>query len=169
MCNFYSEFNCNLNAFIQLWTQIHIRKFENNDIKQCQTRKLRTIEPDHDELSYPDVTFSSIINLPSSDFQKIVRDLAVLSDKLEIKSVGNELIFKCEGNFSEAEIHRAESDSGMERQSRQNASRRGTEVGTYFDFPLLHGETGSITSWCGHRQKNRTTVRRQIQRIDLVR
>ena len=89
-------------------------KFENNDIKQCQTRKLRTIEPDHDELNYPDVTFSSVINLPSSDFQKIVRDLAALSDKLEIKSVGNELIFKCEGNFAEAEIHRAESDGGMD-------------------------------------------------------
>jgi proliferating cell nuclear antigen len=89
-------------------------KFENNDIKQYQTRKLRTIEPDHDELTYPDVEFSSIINLPSPDFQKIVRDLAVISDKLELKSVGNELIFKCEGNFAKAEIHRAESDEGMD-------------------------------------------------------
>jgi proliferating cell nuclear antigen len=98
-------------------------KFENNDIKQYQTRKLRTIEPDHDELNYPDVTFSSVINLPSSDFQKIVRDLSALSDKLEIKSVGNELIFKCEGNFSEAEIHRAESDSGMDFIKKQSSNK----------------------------------------------
>jgi proliferating cell nuclear antigen len=85
-------------------------KYENGEIKQCKTQKLRLIEPDPEELQYPDVKFSSIINLPSSDFQKIIRDLSCISEKLEIKSVGNELIFKCSGQFASAEIHRAESD-----------------------------------------------------------
>jgi len=85
-------------------------KYENGEIKQCKTQKLRLIEPDPEELQYPDVTFSSIINLPSADFQKIIRDLSCISEKLEIKSVGNELIFKCSGQFASAEIHRAESD-----------------------------------------------------------
>jgi proliferating cell nuclear antigen len=85
-------------------------KYENGEIKQCKTQKLRLIEPDPEELQYPDVNYSSIINLPSSDFQKIVRDLSFISEKLEIKSVGNELIFKCSGQFASAEIHRAESD-----------------------------------------------------------
>ena len=85
-------------------------KYENGEIKQCKTQKLRLIEPDPEELQYPDVNFSSIINLPSSDFQKIIRDLSCISEKLEIKSVGNELIFKCSGQFASAEIHRAESD-----------------------------------------------------------
>jgi proliferating cell nuclear antigen PCNA len=89
-------------------------KFENGDIRQCKTQKLRLIEPDMEELTYPDVKFSSIINLPSCDFQKIVRDLSCISDKLEIKSVGNELIFKCQGTFASAEIHRAETDGSME-------------------------------------------------------
>ena len=88
-------------------------RFENGDIKQCKTQKLRLIEPDLEELEYPDVKFSSIINLPSSDFQKIIRDLSCVSDRLEIKSVGNELIFKCSGQFASAEIHRAESDGSM--------------------------------------------------------
>jgi proliferating cell nuclear antigen len=88
-------------------------KFENGDIKQCKTQKLKLIEPEPEELEYPDVTFSSIINLPSADFQKIIRDLSCISDKLEIKSVGNELIFKCQGQFASAEIHRAESDGSM--------------------------------------------------------
>jgi proliferating cell nuclear antigen len=88
-------------------------KFENGDIKQCKTQKLKLIEPEQDELEVPDVTFSSIINLPSADFQKIVRDLSCISDKLEIKSVGNELIFKCQGQFASAEIHRAEADESM--------------------------------------------------------
>ena len=98
-------------------------KFENGDIKQCKTQKLRLIEPDLEELQVPDVTFSSIINLPSSDFQKIIRDLSCISDKLEIKSVSNELIFKCSGQFASAEIHRAESDGSMEFIVKQDASK----------------------------------------------
>jgi proliferating cell nuclear antigen len=98
-------------------------KFENGSIKQCKTQKLKLIEPDPEELKYPDVKFSSIINLPSSDFQKIIRDLSCISDKLEIKSVGNELIFKCQGQFASAEIHRAESDGSMDFISKQEPSK----------------------------------------------
>ena len=98
-------------------------KFENGEIKQCKTQKLRLIEPEPDELQCPDVKFSSIINLPSADFQKIIRDLSCISDKLEIKSVGNELIFKCSGQFASAEIHRAESDGSMGFILKQESSK----------------------------------------------
>ena len=92
-------------------------KYENGEIKQCKTQKLRLIEPDPEELEYPDVKFSSIINLPSVDFQKIIRDLACISDRLEIRSVGNELVFRCSGQFACAEIHRAESDGDSKSMS----------------------------------------------------
>ena len=98
-------------------------KFENGDIKQCKTQKLRLIEPEMEELQYPNVKFSSIINLPSSDFQKIIRDLSCISDKLEIKSIGNELIFKCSGQFASAEIHRAESDGNMSFILKQDSTK----------------------------------------------
>ena len=42
---------------------------------------------------------------------------------MEIKSVGNELIFKCTGQFASAEIHRAETSGGMEFLSKQNPSK----------------------------------------------
>lgn len=89
-------------------------KFENGDIKQCKKQKLKLIEPDEEDLDVPPLDFSSIINLPSSDFQKIIRDLSNLSDRLEIKSVGDELIFKCKGPFAECELRRSESDGVME-------------------------------------------------------
>ena len=69
-------------------------KFENGDIKQCKIQKLKLIEPDEEELELPEVKFSSVINLPSTDFQKIIRDFTYLSERLEIKSAGEELIFK---------------------------------------------------------------------------
>jgi proliferating cell nuclear antigen len=98
-------------------------KFENGDIKQCKTQKLRLIEPDSDELEEPNVTFSSVINLPSADFQKIIRDLSYISEKLEIKSVGNELIFRCSGQFATAEVRRVESDGSMEFLHKKDAGK----------------------------------------------
>jgi proliferating cell nuclear antigen len=98
-------------------------KFENGDIKQCKTQKLKLIEPEPEELEYPDVKFSSIINLPSADFQKIIRDLSYISEKLEIKSVGNELIFKCSGQFATAEVRRVESDESMKFIQKQSSSK----------------------------------------------
>ena len=98
-------------------------KYDNGEIKQCKTQKLRLIEPDPEELHCPDVPYSSIINLPSSDFQKIIRDLSCISEKLEIKSVGNELIFKCSGQFASAEIHRAESDGSMSFSMKQDSTK----------------------------------------------
>jgi proliferating cell nuclear antigen len=91
-----------------------VLKFENKQKEQCKIQKLKLIEPEHEELDIPDVKFSSIINLPSNDFQKIVRDLLCISEKIEIKSVANELIFKCKGPFAVAEVRRAESDGSME-------------------------------------------------------
>lgn len=98
-------------------------RFENSDIKQFKTQHLRLIEPDPEEMQVPDVSFSSIINLPSSDFQKIIRDLAGISDKLEIESVASELIFRCSGQFATAEIRRTESEGGMEFIQKQDVSR----------------------------------------------
>ena len=102
-------------------------KFENGDIKQQKIQKLRLIEPDNEELDVPDVKFSSVLNLPSSDFQKIIRDLGCISDKIEIKSIatqdGAELIFRCTGGFAHAEIRRAESDGGMEFIQKQEVSK----------------------------------------------
>ena len=102
-------------------------KFENGNIKQHKIQKLRLIEPDQEELDLPDVKFSSVLNLPSVDFQKIVRDLSCISDKIEIKSIatneGAELIFKVVGGFATAEIRRAESDGSMEFIQKQETSK----------------------------------------------
>lgn len=102
-------------------------KFENGDIKQQKIQKLRLIEPDAEELDVPTVTFSSVLNLPSVDFQKIIRDLSCISEKIQIQSVatndGAELIFKCTGGFAQAEVRRAESNGSMEYIIKQEKSK----------------------------------------------
>ena len=97
-------------------------QYDNGDIKQCYSQKLRLIEPDTEELVVPDVEYSTVINLPTADFQKIIRDLNGISDRIEIKSVGNDLIFSCEGNFASSRIYRSESDGYMEFIQKPDAS-----------------------------------------------
>ena len=84
---------------------------------------MRLIEPDPEEFIEPNVVFSSVINLPSSDFQKIIRDMSCISEKLEIKSVGNELIFRCSGQFATSEIRRVETDGSMEFIQKQDSNK----------------------------------------------
>jgi proliferating cell nuclear antigen len=98
-------------------------KFENSHINQCKTHRLKLIEPDPDELDYPEVHFSSIITLPSQDFQKIIRDLSGIYYKVEIKSVGTELIFKCVGAFATSEILRSEKDGSMKFEEHPDFSK----------------------------------------------
>lgn len=86
---------------------------ENQGIEQCLTQKLRTIEPGVDEINYPDVQFSSIINFPSSDFQKIIRHMFDVSNRIEIKSVGGELLFQSNGPYMNAKLKRTETNDGM--------------------------------------------------------
>lgn len=89
-------------------------QYDNGDIKQCYSQKLRLIDPESEELVVPDVKYTTVVNLPASDFQKIVRDLNGISDRIEIKAVGNDLIFSCEGSFASSRISRSEYDGYME-------------------------------------------------------
>ena len=89
-------------------------QYDNGDIKQRYTQKLRLIEPDPEELIVPDVTYPITINLPTTDFQKIIRDMNGISDRIEIKSSGNDLSFASKGTFASSNIFRSESNGSME-------------------------------------------------------
>ena len=97
-------------------------QYENGDIKQLYSQKLRLIEPDTEELVIPDVEYSTVINMPTTDLQKIIRDMSGISDRIEIKSAGNDLIFSCEGNFASSRIFRTQSDGNMEFINKPDAS-----------------------------------------------
>lgn len=94
-------------------------KFENGAINQCKTQLLRLIDPEDEELELPDVTFSSVISMPSSDFQKNIRDISSLSDRVEIRSVGNELIFSLDGPYASVQIRRSEMEGHLEYVTKQ--------------------------------------------------
>jgi hypothetical protein len=54
------------------------------------------IETELDEPDYPEVVFSSVINMPSSMFQKIIKDMSQTpTTKIDIEVVGNNVVFRC--------------------------------------------------------------------------
>jgi proliferating cell nuclear antigen len=76
---------------------------ENGEKNSITKFKLNLIDLDEHNISVPPAVFDSIITMPSGDFQKICRDMNNLSDTIEIRNIGSQLIFACRGDFAEQE------------------------------------------------------------------
>ena len=88
-------------------------RIENGDKNSITNYKLNLMDLNEEQISIPPAAFESIITLPSSDFQKICRDMSNLSDTIEIKSVGSNLIFSCSGNFASQETIIGQTSTGL--------------------------------------------------------
>lgn len=95
-------------------------KIENGDKQRTTTYKLNVLDLQRTELSIPPAKFTSVITMCAADFQKICRDMYNLSDVIEIKSVGEQLIFSCKGDFAEQEtiIGTHVSDEGYDNKTK---------------------------------------------------
>jgi proliferating cell nuclear antigen len=78
-------------------------KIENQDKNSRTTYKLNLLDLDHQDITVDATTFPQVISLPSTDFQKICRDMHNLADFIDIKSIHNQLIFSCKGDFCSQE------------------------------------------------------------------
>jgi proliferating cell nuclear antigen len=78
-------------------------KIENSEKGSKTTYKLNLMDLDNQKITVDPAEFSSIITLPSSDFQKICRDMHNIAEYMEIKSLGSQLIFSCKGDFCSQE------------------------------------------------------------------
>lgn len=78
-------------------------KIENNEKNTRTVYKLNLLDLDHQDLLVDPLTFPEVVTLPSSDFQKICRDMNNLADYMEIRSVNNQLVFSCKGDYCSQE------------------------------------------------------------------
>jgi proliferating cell nuclear antigen len=87
----------------------------NNKEKSLQTiYKLNLLDINNENITIPDATFETALTLPSSDFQKIIRDMMNIGELIEIKSVGSELIMNCQGDFACQETSLCETNNGLQ-------------------------------------------------------
>lgn len=96
-------------------------RIENGEKNTVTNFKLNLLDLDEEEIEVPPAQFSSVINIPSSDFQKICRDMSNLSNLIEIKSVDNQLVFTCRGDFAQQETIMGENTNGISYVEKQNS------------------------------------------------
>jgi proliferating cell nuclear antigen len=88
-------------------------KIENGEKNSVTRYKLNLMDLPEESITVPPATFESVITMPSTDFQKLCRDMHNIADLLEIKSVGSQLMFNCKGDIGTAEHVIGENNSGM--------------------------------------------------------
>lgn len=75
----------------------------NGENQKTTKYHLNLIELDIHPIEIPPVAFQTTITMPSTDFQKVIRDMFGLAETVEIRSAASELVFKCRGDFAENE------------------------------------------------------------------
>ena len=65
---------------------------DNFDKNTSTTFRLNQLDIDEVRLEIPDTKFDSVLTMPSGDFQRICRDMATLSDVMEVSSLGRQLV-----------------------------------------------------------------------------
>jgi proliferating cell nuclear antigen len=92
--------NDTLTLFVETDDYNHLGvKIESNQKNSKTTYKLNLLDLDNPKISVDPAEFNSVITLPSSDMQKICRDMNNIADQVEIKNIDNQLIFSCKGDF----------------------------------------------------------------------
>ena len=81
---------------------------------------LNLMDLHEDNIQIPPAVFDSVITMPSVDFQKICRDMHNLAENIEIKSLENQLIFSCTGQFASQETSIGETNTGLSFVQNQN-------------------------------------------------
>ena len=88
-------------------------RIENGEKNSLTKYKLNLMDLPEEKIDIPPAVFESVLTMPSSDFQKICRDMHIIADDIEIKSVGKQLVFSCKGDYAEQETIFGETHSGM--------------------------------------------------------
>lgn len=86
---------------------------ENLDKNCVTTYRLKLLDIDEEMLQIPDVRFDSVISMPSTDFQRICRDMSGISEAISIETSHNELKLDCAGEFASCAMKIGETQNGV--------------------------------------------------------
>ena len=87
---------------------------ENGEKKRRIRYKLNLLDRDDAGINMPETEFATRVTMPSLDFQKICRDMTLLSAKtVDVENVGNTLTFSCKGPFASQTVTMGDSASEM--------------------------------------------------------
>ncbi len=103
-----------LTLFMKKNDENHLGIRINNNEKNSQTTyHLNLLDMENENIQIPPAEFETELTFPSSDFQKIIRDMINIGENIEIKSVGPKLILNCNGDFASQETILGETNNGL--------------------------------------------------------
>ena len=103
-----------LTLFMKNNDENHLGIRINNNEKNSQTTyTLNLLDMENENIQIPPAEFETELTFPSTDFQKIIRDMINIGENIEIKSVGPKLILNCNGDFASQETILGETNNGL--------------------------------------------------------
>ena len=96
---------------------------ENNEKNVKTTYKLSMLDIDVINVDIPPADFNTIITMPSTYLQKIIRDMHNLAEYIEIKNIVEKLILSCQGEFCCQETVLATETQNIQIKNNENNSQ----------------------------------------------
>lgn len=75
-------------------------RIENSEKNTVTTYKLHLMDLHEEDCDLPASQFNSVVTMHSTEFQKYIRDMYNIADMIEIRSIGQQLILSCKGDFA---------------------------------------------------------------------
>ena len=94
--------------------------FESMDQKRYSNFELKLNDIDQEQLGIPDTEYDTIIEMPSSEFQRICRDLAAIGDTVTISATKQGVKFSVNGDIGSGDM----TIKGMMNSSKQSSSSK---------------------------------------------
>jgi proliferating cell nuclear antigen len=80
-------------------------------------------------ISIPEMSFDYVINIPSAQFQQIIKDIHLLEGQIvEIKSIGKQVIFSCTDGLADFKTVISELDESLNKDQKALLQQNGEDV-----------------------------------------
>jgi proliferating cell nuclear antigen len=91
--------------------------------------KIPLLSLDDKVINVSDIIFDYVINMPSIQFQQIIKDIQLLEGKVvEIKSIGKQLIFSCDDGLAEFKTAISEIDDNLNKDQKTLLQQNGEDI-----------------------------------------
>lgn len=92
--------------------------------------KIQLLSLDNDKVvDIQEMTFDYTINMPSIEFQKIIKDIHLLEGKIvDIKSIGKQIIFSCNDGIADFKTSLSEIDNNLTKEQKTLLQQNGEDI-----------------------------------------
>ncbi|KAG5182928.1 hypothetical protein JKP88DRAFT_157404 [Tribonema minus] len=101
----------------------HLSILVNNEEKRTRTsNRLKLLRLPEEIITIPPTVFQRVLSIPSADFQRYIRELSGVSNKISIRSTKDMLLLSASGTMGTTEIEVRPTASGMHWQHIESAA-----------------------------------------------